>query len=131
MVRSSFSNADSPGGVGSLRQTLSGVCPGQRYNLEAFFGRSDNIITGSKVVTTIRVLLDGVEVAPPTFYCTLGTADCTLGGGSGPYRKVGPIAVTPQNVNPVLTFEIATDIPANAGIFSVDVFIDQVTFSRI
>lgn len=82
-------------------------------------------------MSTIRVLLDGVEIIPPTFFCPLGATDCNLPGGSGPYKKVGPIAVTPQGVNPVLTIEIATDIPANAGIFSVDVFIDQVTLTRI
>jgi hypothetical protein len=84
---SSFTNADSPGGLGRLSQTLSGVCPGQRYNFEAYFGRSNNIIGGSKLVTTIRVLLDGVEVLPPTFYCPLGATDCPIPGGNGPWSR--------------------------------------------
>ena len=81
--------------------------------------------------TTIRVLLDGVEIIPAALYCPLGATDCNLAGGSGPYKKIGPVTVIPQSVNPVLTIQVATNIPANAGIFSVDIFIDLVTFSRI
>jgi hypothetical protein len=40
-------------------------------------------------------------------------------------------AVVPQNVNPVLTIEVATNIPVNAGINSLEVLVDQVAFSRI
>jgi len=74
--------------------------------------------------------LDGVEIFPPTFVCSLGSP-CPVPGGSGPYLKIGPIAVVPQSLNPILTIEFVTDIPANAGIFSVDVFVDEITLTRV
>lgn len=118
--------ADSPGGTTTLRQTLSGIFPGERYALVAYFGFSGQV-NNEPSATIVRVIFDGIEILASFKPCT-AEFPCSLPGGSGSFYKRGPIPVVPTSPAPILTLNYVSTIPA--GVQGLDFFTDSVTLTK-
>jgi hypothetical protein len=120
--------ADAPGGTGTVRQTLGGVCPGEPYQFPALFGLSFDVNPGPKGNTTIAVSLDGVQILAPIVVCNQ-SSPCNISGVSGSYGQVGPIIVVPTSSIPGLEFSFVTI--AFLETQNLDLFIDRVFLTQV
>lgn len=125
---SSAINAESPDGIGALQQIVFGVCPGERYDVFAYIGQSNNIVPGStRGVTTTEGSFYSVPLLTPFFPFT-AEFPCPLLEGSGPYGLLDPNFIAPTSSTPPLKSTIRKTV--DSTIFSLDVFIDKVEIKR-
>ena len=88
--------------TGTLQETLSGVCPGQRYETFVYHGQSNNITPRSNGGTTAEGILDGILYSTPTYPCSPASS-CTVRGGSDSYGLLGLIPALAATLKPALS----------------------------